>query len=977
MSNNTATKNTGVKQLQFGSIFLSTIFLVWFFTVVFTIQEPTDEDCIKAESITDLKYMDIEFGSVCKSLDKMNQTMQVFDKRGDFDKPMYEENDFINGSIAAQKNAIQESLYASEEQRISNTSEIRKIIANKYLIIFGLIIYFITLIRLDKESKTDYLIKTGLPITVFLTLLVILENTNTFKIGLSRMIQATGNAAFHYVAKSEIKNLTKNEEVLIDTSYINAYSDLKSLYSIGVCMSNNQKNHITWMEIEADGFNSKPEMTEFYDKKLSPYFVEYEDAQGRKVKYHVDRDVLGARLKGITFKDCGYVDFANKTFSKELSYVMQNIDFGLAMKTAVDGKDYEGGWDILDQGFDKAYAVNNSTSNVADAFLAAYTQDDDYDTIKKQLLLYYTVEYKKSILFGNIGTESFMNYPTSETSNFANFEKHMRNAERWYDSVNKSVCIENDHLILDTSNKIKSSDFDLTHQLTFYYCMDFQSDGSITINHSKYYNPDDEKIDKKIALEITYAESRELFLKDVELLATEYKAVNDKFIELVRSIYDLDKKAIRLWNEGFVSRAKFHNHIQQAGFGYKEIFREIIGINNFNVDLAVKSYYSNAGMARDSLYNLYTESVLNANLPVVNTTEKIESQLETGRISSDLFRDQFGSQNLNSNHEPADMWDVLEAVQNRTVDAYDNVQNLFCTSTSPTFDKQSCITQNVNGGGSDGVRQLSEDLIVLGGTNVIGGFGLKTARMMVAVPAKMFANNKNSKGKAAIGKATRTGKKGLSRVGGAMSGASKIVEDTMVITGFFAYIGGNLMVLANKLSEIVSMFFNVSLGIFAENVSLMLYGSVLCSLLLVWKKDRVNNVIDAFVRNTFSGFLKVMVFICGVELFMISKKYFENNIFQMSDWVAVDSPIDSMLMMCVIILLFSFGMFKLYTGITQIFDKYDFTGSIRTTVDDTMKTVNSVMSVKQSLFISKFTTSYLKMSQNRSKDNQKKSDEQE
>lgn len=979
MSQSSNKKGSSSGQLQIGTLIAVLLVTVWFFTKVFTIAEPSDEGCAKVETISQLKNMDVEFGTVCKSLDKMQNTMQVFDKRSQFDAPVYKENEFINGSVAAQKNAIQSSLYAAEEQRLSNLPEIRKIIANKYLIIFGIVIFGFVLAR-QKGSKVDYLIKTLLPITAIIILLVMLENSNTFKIGLNRMIQSMGNGVFHYIAQKELKDLTKNEEVLIDSSYVNAYSDLSALYSIGVCMSNNQKNHITRLELLNEGFDSKPEMTKFYDNKNNPYFVEYEDANERKVKYHVDRDILTARIKGVTFQDCGYVDFANKTFSKELSAVIQHIDFELAMKKAVAGNDYEGGWKILDEGFDKAYAVNNSDSNIADAFLAVYTQDDDYDNIKKQLLIYYTVEYKKAMLFGAIGTESFMNYPSSEISNFSNFHKHMANAEKWYDLVNKSVCIENDHLILDTSNKIKQSDFDNNNDLSFYYCMDFKSDGSITLNHDKYYTKDG-KVDKQIALKNAYKASQDLFLNDVKALASEYKEVNDKFITLVSSIYDLDKRAIRLWNEGFISRAKFYNHIKQAGFGYKDIFREIIGVNNFNVDLAVKSYYSNVDMSHDSQYNLYTESVVKANMPVVDNTSKIESQLETGRVSSDLFRDQFGSQDLNSNHEPSDMWDVYDAVIDRTVNSYHNVQKIFCASTDPTFDRERCITESVNGAGTERVTQLSEDAKVLGATSVVGGFALKTGRQAISLPAKLLANNKKSKGKAVIGKATKSGKKGLSKVGAGMAGASKVVEDTMILTGFVAYIGGNLMTLASKLNEIISVFFNVSLGIFAENITLMLYGSVLCNLLFVWKKESVRNVIESFYRNVFSAFLKLMFFMAGLEIYMMLDSYFKNNVFQFGDWIKVDTPTEMVLSTIIVMLFFSFGSYKIYSGITELFDKYDNTGSIKTTVDDVMQTVQSGMSIKQSLLLSKVASKYMnvmsKDSKKENKNDNKKEDQKE
>lgn len=972
MSNSSNNKSDG--QLQVGTLIAVLLVTVAFFTKVFTIEEPTDKGCVKVETISQLKDTNIELGTVCKSLDKMNQTMQVFDKRDQFDAPIYNANEFINESVAAQKNAIQESLYAAEDQRLFK--DIRKILANEYLVITTIIIFGFIVIRLKNTSKIDYLIKTLIPIVAIVMLLVMLENSNTFKVGLNRMIQSTGNSVFHLIAKKDIKNFTKNEDVLIDSSFVNAYSDLSSLYSIGVCMSNNQKNHITWLEIEGKGFDSKSEMTDFYDNKLNPYFVEYESANNRKVKYHVDRDLQKARLKGVTFQDCGYVDFANKNFSKELSFVLENVGFERAMKMAVSGNDYEAGWNILDEGFDKAYAINHSNSTLIDEFLTVYAQDDDYDNIKKQLLIYYTVEYKKALLFGNVATTGFMKYPSSDVSNFTNFQKHMKNAEKWYDLVNKSVCIENDHLILDTQNKLISSDFENTNQLGFYYCMDF-NDESITINHNKYYNPDDEKIDKKVALENAYKESKDLFLNDVNQLASEYKAVNDKFIEIVQTIYDLDKKAIRLWNEGFVSRAKFYNHLKQSGFGYTDIFREIIGINNFNIDLSVKSYYSNAGMESDSNYNLYTESVIRANMPPVDNQSKIESQLETGRVSSDLFRDQFGSQDLNSNQEPSDMWDVFDAVQNRTVNSYKNVQRMFCASTDLTFDRERCITESINGAGNQRVSQLADDMKVLGVTSSLSGFSLKLVRQSISLPVKILAENKKSKGKAVIGKATKAGKNGLSKVGAGMAGASKVVEDTMILTGFVAYIGGNLMTLASKLSEIVSVFFNVSLGIFAENITLMLYGAVLCRLLLVWKKDNINHVLESFYKNVFSVFLKLMFFIAGLEIFMIIDSYLKNNIFQMSDWLKVDSPTEMILTSILVFILFSFGTYKIYAGITSIFDKYDTTGAIRTTVDDTMNTVQSVMSMKQSLLISKATRGYMKLASRKSKNSNKNDDQKE
>ncbi|WP_224067449.1 hypothetical protein [Vibrio penaeicida] len=925
--------------IQVGYVFVFIFAFTIITTFLFTRNEPTDTQCVEATTIQELKNVSYkDYNNVCKSLDKFISTTQVFDSK-DSNVELFKANKYINESQAKTKNDQQRQLYKAEQKKNKTKQALFF-----YIVSFSMILYVTTMIIINvvyHKMTFEVGLKKTIYVVIILLLLLIIRDTNEISRSVKRATNEVGNFTGRALTKPFLNDMTTNIDKLLDSSFYVANNEIDKLSDIATCMSNNQKYHISLLEGDTRNFQSHKDLTDFYVLKNEPYFSQYEDMELNKIQYVVSRVNGYTTLKKVNFAGCGSIDLITKDFSKDLSNVMRHINFSRILNTAVSSNDYQSGWEKLLKDFDKAYAISNRNAGVLEeTFMTLYGQNDAYDNMKKQLLVAYTIEFKKGLTFGFVGTDTF-GVPDRDISDFTNMKTKMNSLESWYDKLNESVCINNTGVMRKTLDIYKHNDFENTNYMSFYYCMNFKDEGEVEPIHNRVYALD-ENVDQEVAFEEVIVEAQQIYTSLVDDLANQYKEIDEAFIANVQEAYNLEEKAVRLWNEGFYSMPKLLSHLTQSSFGYKEMFNEVVSVMTFDTQKAMPYF---ATMSKEeALYNFYTVADVKAAKPMIVSSDNLDSLIQSGDIATVLLTNQYGNQSLKSTSDDIGFGDVIDVMQNKVGNVYENFEHTLCKSSKIGFDTAECIQTSLDGAGHERVTKAVEDSKVLGITAVTSSFAFKGAQMVFMIGSRSAsASGDKDKDTIEIGKEKKKPKKSKFALADGFVAGAAMIEGILFFVGTALYTLASLQEVAVKIPEFLAVYQQLTVSTFFMHFDEIMIVVLLMSLMSIHKNKAEEIGMTKIFHLTFSYMKNIPLFLGCTVIFIVVFIYFLNIMPLLLDF---DSPTSYLqvgfyIMMMLILLVF-FPVY-LMTSILNLADSLDETGGIKTQVDEGANSVNNVV----------------------------------
>ncbi|MFZ3527945.1 hypothetical protein LCA30_02285 [Vibrio harveyi] len=924
--------------VQVGYVAVFVLAFTMITTFLFSRAEPNDAQCIEATTIQqlkDVKYKD--YKNVCKSLDKFISTTQVFDSK-DPNIELFKANKYINESQAKTKNDQQKYLFKAEQKKDKTKQALFFNVVSFSLTLYVVIMIVINIIYHKMNFETAF--KKTIYVVILLLLLLIVRDTNEISRSVKRATNEAGNFAGRVLTKPFLNDMTSNIDKLLDSSFYVANNEIDKLTDIATCMSNNQKYHISLLESDPKNFQNHNDLTDFYALKNEPYFSQFENMELNKIQYIVSRVNGYTTLKKVNFAGCGSIDLITKDFSKDLSNVMRHINFSQILKTAITSKDYQAGWEKLLKDFDKAYAISNRNSGILEeTFMTLYGQDDAYDNMKKQLLVAYTIEFKKGLTFGFVGTDSF-DIPDRNISDFANMKTKMNSLESWYDKLNESVCINDMGVMKKTLDIYKHNDFETTAYMNYYHCMNFKDDGIVEPIHQRIYALD-ENVNQEVAFDEVIVEAQQIYTELVDDLANQYKEIDEAFIANVQEAYNLEEKAVRLWNEGFYSMPELLSHLTQSSFGYKEMFNEVVSVMTFDTQKAMPYF---ATMSKDEvLYNFYTVADVKAAKPVVISSDNLDSLIQSGDIATELLTNQYGNQSLKSTSDAIGFGDVIDVMQNKVGNVYENFEHTLCKSSKIGFDTAACIKTSLDGAGQERVVKAVEDSKVLGITAVTSSFAFKGAKMVFMIGSRTVSGDKDN---IEVGKESKKPKKSkFSLADGFVAGAA-MIEGILFFVGTAVYTLASLQEVAVKIPEFVSVYQQLTVSTFFMHFDEIMIVVLLMSLMSVYKNGAEEVGINKIFHLMFSYMKNITLFLGGTVIYFVVFTYLLNLMPLLINFDSPTSYFQVAFYMIMMLILLIFLPIYLMKSILNLIDSVDQTGGIKTQVDEGADSVSNVVKTK-------------------------------
>ncbi|WP_219623929.1 hypothetical protein, partial [Vibrio parahaemolyticus] len=124
--------------------------------------------------------------------------------------------------------------------------------------------------------------------------------------------------------------------------------------------------------------------------------------------------------------------FQATEFSGELAEIMRSVDFSNVLYDAIVSNNFESGWTQISEKFDELNPVSDQIAK----------------NRKTQLLVAYKKEFTKGLIAGAVLFDETTGEPIK--TDFSNFNKLMEQADEYYRYINKSVCIVNNEILIET-----------------------------------------------------------------------------------------------------------------------------------------------------------------------------------------------------------------------------------------------------------------------------------------------------------------------------------------------------------------------------------------------------------------------------------------------------------------------------------------------------------------------------------------------
>ncbi len=755
--------------------------------------QPTDEDCIDTDAdlseITNKSFS--EHFTICKSLDKNVQLNNVFDDIADQEENIFTSNQFISEADAARKNA--------EQAVIQETGDLVFELNNDLVDFFkshgGLVTYTILGMLLsglyglkrynsEQHSIIDVVAKSVAIFALIMFFGSVVSQSQWFQKGWSRVTILTGNGFIKNFEAKQIDNLTSIKRK-VSTDFNNqAQITIDSLFKANICLSNNRKEMLQHKELTLNGYGNVSELVSFYKGKNEPYFPRTELRNERVIKYHYNNLSQYPTISGIELKGCGFLPFQATEFSGELAEIMRSVDFSKVLFDAIVSNNFEQGWTQISEKFDDLYPVSDQMAK----------------NRKTQLLVAYKKEFTKGLIAGAVLFDEKTGEPIK--TDFSNFNKLMQQADEYYRYINKSVCIVNNEILIETNKRLP--EFMQTGEMTYYYCMDLNKETPSLVTQNLYI-PDSGSVQHKSARRIEklndvdreVKKASNFFKSSRQELADSYSKVHDVYSEELDKIYNIKQTLIEYYNCGSRCVQKFWKTVYHdnpelrhlysvSGFFFKFDYSKSLPYFNSSVDASVDNYAK--------IYNVdFVEQFVpkdDVNLKLIHAFEEMN-----GTIGTEMLKNQWHVESSVENTVKGDSW--LDGVES----TIKNQERLYCIGLPDNGDsKTECRDFMVNGGGVTTYYDIQSQYLDYGSDLAVGGWTTKHTATFTANFAETKLNSyiaKENKSK----KSFATGSKKSSKKGAAIAAQSAMIAaqatafsgSVMIVFGATVYIVGLLM----------------------------------------------------------------------------------------------------------------------------------------------------------------------------------------
>ncbi|HCE1979052.1 TPA: hypothetical protein NGS68_002350 [Vibrio parahaemolyticus] len=755
--------------------------------------QPTDDDCIDTDAdlseITNKSFS--EHFTICKSLDKNVQLNNVFDDMDRQEENIFTSNQFITEADAARKNA--------EQAVIQETGNLVFELNNDLVDFFkshgGLVTYTILGMLLsglyglkrynsEQHSIIDIVAKS---VTIFALIMFfgsVVSQSQWFQKGWSRVTILTGNGFIKNFEAKQIDNLTSIKRK-VSTDFNNqAQITIDSLFKANICLSNNRKEMLQHKELTLNGYGNVSELVSFYNGKNEPYFPRTEQRNERVIKYHYNNLSQYPTISGIELKGCGFLPFQATEFSGELAEIMRSVDFSKVLFDAIVSNNFEQGWTQISQKFDDLNPVS----------------DQMVKNRKTQLLVAYKKEFIKGLIAGAVLFDEKTGEPIK--TDFSNFNKLMEQADEYYRYINKSVCIVNNEILIETNKRLP--EFMQTGSMTYYYCMDLNKE-TPTLVTKNLYIPDSGSVQHKSAKRVEklndvsreVKKARNFFKSSRQELAASYEKVQDVYSEELDKIYNINQTLIEYYNCGSRCVQKFWKTVYHDNPELRHLYSVSGFFFKFDYSKSLPYFNSSVDPQVDNYAKIYTVDFVEQFVPKDDVNLKLIKAFEemNGTIGTEMLKNQWHVESSVENTVKGDSW--LDGVES----TIKNQERLYCIGLPETGDaKTECLNYMVNGGGVSTYYDIQSQYLDYGSDLAIGGLTTKYVASNAAAFAESKLNSYIAKEKKSQ-KSFATGSKKSSKKGAAIAAQSSMIAaqaaafsgSVMVVFGATVYIVGLLM----------------------------------------------------------------------------------------------------------------------------------------------------------------------------------------
>ncbi|EJU9970548.1 hypothetical protein N5M11_000769 [Vibrio alginolyticus] len=755
--------------------------------------QPTDDDCIDTDAdlseITNKSFS--EHFTICKSLDKNVQLNNVFDDISEQEENIFSSNQFITEADAARKNA--------EQAVIQETGDLVFELNNDLVDFFkshgGLVTYTILGMLLSglyglkrynsqEHSIIDVVAKSVAIFALIMFFGLVVSQSQWFQKGWSRVTMLTGNGFIKNFEAKQIGNVTSIKRKVTADFNNQAQIQMESLFKTNICLSNNRKEMLHHKELTLNGYGDVSQLVSFYKGKNEPYFPRVEPRNERVIKYYYNNLSQYPTISGIELKGCGFLPIKATEFSGELAEIMRSVDFSKVLFDAIVANNFESGWTQISEKFDELNPVSDQMAK----------------NRKTQLLVAYKKEFTKGLIAGAVLFDEKTGEPIK--TDFSNFNKLMEQADEYYRYINKSVCIVNNEILIETNKRLP--EFMQTGEMSYYYCMDLNKD-TPTLVTKNLYIPESGSVQHKSAKRVEkqndvnreVKKASNFFKASRQELADSYSNVQDVYSEELDKIYNIKQTLIEYYNCGSRCVQKFWKTVYHDNPELRHLYSVSGFFFKFDYSKSLPYFNSSVDPQVDNYAKIYTVDFVEQFIPKDDVNLKLIHAFEemNGTIGTEMLKNQWHVESSVENTVKGDSW--LDGVES----TIKNQERLYCIGLPENGDaKTECRDYMVNGGGVSTYYDIQSQYLDYGSDIAIGGVVTKHSASFAASVAEKKLNSyiaKEQKSK----KSFATGSKKSSKKGAAVAAQSAMIAaqaasfsgSVMIVFGATVYIVGLLM----------------------------------------------------------------------------------------------------------------------------------------------------------------------------------------
>ncbi|WP_196333264.1 hypothetical protein, partial [Vibrio harveyi] len=636
----------------------------------------------------------------------------------------------------------------------------------------------------QEHSIIDIVAKSVAIFALIMFFGLVVSQSQWFQKGWSRVTMLTGNGFIKNFEAKQINNVTSIKRKVTADFNNQAQIQMESLFKTNICLSNNRKEMLHHKELTLNGYGDVSQLVSFYKGKNEPYFPRTEPRNERVIKYHYNNLSQYPTISGIELKGCGFLPIKSTKFSGELAEIMRSVDFSKALYDAIVANNFESGWTKISEKFDELNPVSDQMAK----------------NRKTQLLVAYKKEFIKGLIAGAVLFDEKTGEPIK--TDFSNFNKLMEQADEYYRYINKSVCIVNNEILIETNKRLP--EFMQTGEMSYYYCMDLNNETPTLVTKNLYIpesgsvqHKSSKRIEKLNDVEREVKKARNFFKASRQELANSYSNVQDVYSEELDKIYNINQTLIEYYNCGSRCVQKFWKTVYHDNPELRHLYSVSGFFFKFDYSKSLPYFNSSVDPQVDNYAKIYTVDFVEQFVPKDDVNLKLIKAFEemNGTIGTEMLKNQWHVESSVENTVKGDSW--LDGVES----TIKNQERLYCIGLPENGSaKTECRDYMVNGGGVTTYYDIQSQYLDYGSDLAIGGLTTKYVASNAAAFAESKLNSYIAKEKKSQ-KSFAAGSKKSSKKGAAIAAQSAMIAaqaasfsgSVMVVFGSTVYIVGLLM----------------------------------------------------------------------------------------------------------------------------------------------------------------------------------------